>query len=234
MENKTNTISCHQTGVIASLMLLVLKLTSLPSLMYECSEIGGVVTIITICLLNILFVWLLVWLKKKFKNMSFYDIFSAFLGKIITKFLYFALFVFFILKLLSLVDDGFGFVRDIVDEEFTYLNFIICFFPVICAIAYSGIRNMARTCEFFFPFILIAMFVSVIFSFAPINIWGIGSISRLNVGCVLRLLNKLSLRILYLLIKSFITIVSSKSFKYLLCASKESNSNRFGKPPQTR
>lgn len=191
MTNKC-TISCHQTGVLAGLLLLVLKLTSLPSLMYESNEIGGLTAIILICLFNIGIIALLIWLKKKYENLSLYDIFCKFFGKFLTKTIYFVLFVFFIFKILSLVDDGFGFIRDIADEEFGYGNFAICFFPVICALAFSGIRNLSRTAEFFFPFVLIGLFVAIVFSFAPINIAGIGTLSRLNMSSVFNVLAKLS------------------------------------------
>lgn len=190
MKNSSS-ISCHQAGAISAIMLLVLKITSLPSLMHNCSEVGGVVAICLICASNIAFLALIVWLKKRYNN-SLFNIFSNFLGTFITKFLYLILLIFFIFKLLALLDEGFGFIRDVADEEFSYLNFIICFFPVICALAHSGIRNLSRTCEFFFPFILIALFVSIIFSFAPINFWGLGSVSRLNMGCVFRILTNLS------------------------------------------
>lgn len=190
--NKNNTISCHQTGVISAIMLLVLKLTSLPSLMYTGSEFGGVISIILICLFDILLLWLIVWLKKKYNNKNLYGIFCNIFGFFLTKMIYFILFIFFIFKLLSLVDDGFGFIRDVADEEFTYFNFIICFFPVIVALAYSGIRNLSRTTEFFFPFVLIGLFVSIVFSFAPLNFFGLGSISRINFGDIFTRLGELS------------------------------------------
>ena len=177
---------------MAGVLLLVLKLTSLPSLMFKCSEIGGIISIVIISLFNIGFLALLVWLKKKFPKKSFYTIFCSFFGKILTKILYFLLFLFFIAKLLALVDDGFGFIRDVADEEFTFFNFIICFFPVIIALSYSGIRNMGRTLEFFFPFILVGLFVAIIFSFAPINFFGIGSFDRINVSCITNTLTTLS------------------------------------------
>lgn len=186
------TISCHQTGVLAGLLLLVLKLTSLPSLMYQSNEIGGLTAIILICLFNIGVIALLVWLKKKYENLSLYDIFCGILGKFLTKAIYLVLFVFFVFKILLLVDDGFGFIRDIADEEFGYGNFAICFFPVICALAFSGIRNLSRTAEFFFPFVLIGLFVAIVFSFAPINIAGLGTFARLNFKSVFNVLAKLS------------------------------------------
>ncbi len=189
--NKTS-ISCHQTGVLAGLLLLVLKITSLPSLMHSCSEVGGVVSITVYCVVNIAFLALIIKLKKTHNNKSMYEIFCGMFGKIFAKIIYFMLFTFFIFKLLALVDDGFGFVRDIADDEFEYINFVVCFFPVICALAYSGIRNMSRTCEFFFPFVLIGLFVSIVFSYAPINFWGLGSISRFNFSCLFRMFGEMS------------------------------------------
>ena len=189
---KNNTISCHQAGVIAGIMMLVLKLTSLPSLMYSCSEIGGVISIFLMCVFSIIILALVLWLKNKYNNMNFFDILSKFLTKIGAKIVYFVLFAFFIFKILALVDDGFGFVRDVVDEEFTYLNFIICFFPVAIALAYSGIRNLSRTTEFFYPFVLIGVFIAIVFSFAPLNFFGLGSFSRLNFDCVARVVSRLS------------------------------------------
>lgn len=188
----SDSISCHQAGVIAGFMLLVLKLTSFPSLMADCSEVGSILSLIIICLFNVGIIALIFWIKRKYNNKSLYSILSSAIGGFLTKVIYFILFVFFILKLLSLVDDGFGFIRDIADDEFTYFNFVICFFPVICALAYSGIRNLARTCEFFYPFVLIGFFVAILFSFAPISFWGVGSLSRLNLNCFTTILGDLS------------------------------------------
>ena len=190
--NKANKISCRQLGVLSAILLLVLKFTSLPSLMYESGEYGGFFGIVIICLFNMGFIFLFVILKKTYKNKSLYNIFKSFLGPIITKIIYTFLFMFFIFKLLALVDEGFGFIRDVVDEEFTYFNFIICFFPVAVAVAFSGLRNISRTTEFFFPFILIGLFISVVFSLAPLNFFGLGSISKLNILQLAQTLKKLS------------------------------------------
>ena len=88
---KNNTISCHQAGVIAGIMMLVLKLTSLPSLMYSCSEIGGVISIFLMCGFSIIILALILWLKNKYNNMNFFDILSKFLTKIGAKIVYFVL-----------------------------------------------------------------------------------------------------------------------------------------------
>ena len=101
---RSNTISCHQAGVIAGVMTLVLKLTNLPSLLYTGSEIGGVLSIILICSYYIIFLSLIVWLKKKYNDLSLFEIMSKFLTKFGARIIYLILFIFFIFKILALLE----------------------------------------------------------------------------------------------------------------------------------
>lgn len=174
-------ISANQTGVMAGILLFTLKLTNLPSFLYESSETGAIIDIAIICLVNILFLGIIVWVKYKHKNKSFYDILSETIGTFLTKVIYLILLVFFIFKLLSIVSNGYIFVKDVVDEEFTMAKFMICFLPVVGALAYSGIKTIGRTCEFFYPFVLMGLLVSILFSFVPISFWGVGNIFRNSV-----------------------------------------------------
>ena len=175
---KEKSVSAHQTGVMAGILLFTLKLTNLPSFLYESSQTGALIDIVVICLVNLLFIGLIIWIKQKHKNKSLYDILSNTIGVFLTKAIYFILLIFFIFKLLSIVSNGYIFTKDVVDEEFTMVKFMICFLPVVCALAYSGIRNIGRTCEFFYPFILMGVLLSIIFSFVPITFWGVGNVFR--------------------------------------------------------
>ena len=171
-------ISAHQTGVMASILLFTLKLTNLPSFLFESSGTGAIIDISIICLVNILFIGIIVWIKYKHKNKSFYDILSKTIGTFLTKVIYLILLTFFIFKILSIVSNGYVFIKDVADEEFTMAKFMICFLPVVCALAYTGIKNIGRTCEFFYPFILMGLLISILFSFVPISFWGVGNIFR--------------------------------------------------------
>ena len=173
MNNQT--VSCHQAGIMSALLLLTLKFTNLPAMLFEINGIGGVVTVFAIFLLNFLFILILIWLKSKYKNESLYNILVKNIGTLLTKTLYIVFFLFFIAKFLSLLSDGFGFIRDVADEEFTAFNFLICFIPVCVALAKSGIRNIGRTAEFFFPYIMIGLAISILLSFVPVDIWGVGT-----------------------------------------------------------
>ena len=186
------TINCHQFGIIASVLLLTLKFTSLPALLYECNNVGGVVSISVIVVINVLFIILLFWLKNKYKNLGIYEILSNGIGTLLTKAIYFIFFVFFIFKLLSIMSDGYGFIRDVVDEEFTHFNFLICFIPVCCALAFSGLRSIGRTAEFFFPYVVVGLIVSIMFSFVPVKLWGIGTLAHGTFSGLFRSITELS------------------------------------------
>lgn len=169
-------ISMHQMGVIAGILFFTLKMSALPSLIYEYNKTGAILSTIFVILLNFGFLWLVVWIKQKYKNLSLYAIFCKKIGILLTKIIYFVFFAFFVLKLLLLLSDSFTFIKDVADEEFSILNLFICFLPVITALAYSGIKAMGRTAEFFFPQIIVALVLLIIFAFVPINSWGLGSL----------------------------------------------------------
>lgn len=172
-----DTISAHQVGVISAIILFTLKMTALPSLLYKYNGTGAIISIFVVIVLNGLFLWLLVWAKYKYPNCKMYDIFKNKIGTTLTKILYTIFFVFFFLKLLLMLSDGYTFIKDVADEEFSILKMFLCFLPVISALAYSGLRNLGRTGEFFLPFIIICLVLAISFSIIPINSWSFGSLT---------------------------------------------------------
>lgn len=172
----TQKISAHQMGAIAGILFWTLKMSTLPSLAYEYNGTGSVLSAMFVILLNFGFLWLIVWIKQKYNNLSLYGIFSQKIGVFLTKLLYFVFFAFFILKLLLMLSDSFTFIRDVADDEFSILNLFICFLPVITALAYSGIKSIGRTAEFFYPLIAFSLILLIVFAFVPITNWGLGSL----------------------------------------------------------
>lgn len=171
-------ISSHQTGVIAGLLLFTLKMTSLPSLLYKYNGTGAIFSIIFVVCLNILFLLLVVWVKKIYPEQSLYDIFKQKLGVFLTKMLYFVFFLFFFFKLLLIMGDNFAFLKNVADEETDLLTLFICFLPVICTLAYSGLKNIGRTCEFFLPFLVICLVTAIAFSIVPITSFSFGPLTK--------------------------------------------------------
>ena len=89
-----DTISAHQTGAIAGIILFALKMTALPSLIYKYNGTGSIIAFVFVIILNTLFLWLVVWTKLKYPMVSLYDIFKSKLGIFVTKLLY-LIFLFF-------------------------------------------------------------------------------------------------------------------------------------------
>lgn len=174
MNNET--ISPHQVGVISGLLLFTLKMTSLPSLIYKYNGIGAILSFITVIALNVLFLMLVVWFKQKYPSITLYDLLKNKLGVVVAKILYFLFFSLFFFKLLLMISDGFTFIKDVADDEFTIFNIFVCFLPIISALAYSGIRNIGRTCEFFVPFIVICLILAISFSIVPPREIALGSL----------------------------------------------------------
>lgn len=172
-----DTISAHQTGAIAGIILFTLKMTALPSLIYKYNGTGAIISVIVVIILNALFLGLVVWIKLKYPKESLYDIFKNKLGLVVTKILYLIFFIFFFLKLLLMISDGYTFIKDVADDEFTILKMFLCFLPVIATLAYSGLRNLGRTTEFFLPFIILTLILSVAFSVIPVNSWSFGCLT---------------------------------------------------------
>lgn len=176
------TISAHQTGVLAGILLFTLKMTSLPSILYKYNGTGALISVIVVITLNVLFLWLVVWVKQKYSNISMYDLLKAKLGTFITKILYILFFSFFFLKLLLMIGDSYSFLKDVADEEISLITVLICFLPIIATLAYSGIRNIGRTSEFFLPFIILSLVTAVAFSIVPITSFDFGSLTKDGFG----------------------------------------------------
>lgn len=169
-------ISPHQVGIISGVLLFTLKITSLPSLIYKYNGVGAILSFLAVITLNVLFLILVVWFKQKYPNISFYQLIKEKLGVIIAKLLYLAFFLLFFFKLLLMISDGYTFIKDVADDEFNIFNVFICFLPIISSLAYSGIRNIGRTCEFFIPFVILCFILAISFSVVPTQEMALGSL----------------------------------------------------------
>jgi len=198
-------ISAHQLGVISGILLLTLKMTSLPSLMYEYGQTGGILNVIAFIGFDFLFLYLIILVKRIFPKTTLYEILKKYLGVFITKLLYVIFFLFFIFKILSIMSDSFTFIKDVVDEDFSIVKVFICFLPVISYLAFTGIRNIARTSEFFFPAIIVCLVVISVFAFHVLLLKRRNFASKLCIG----------IRNLSALFEAFACLLAANSFGFL-------------------
>ena len=146
-------ITPRQAGIFCFLMMLSSKILALPSLLYKDTGYFALVIIFILLGLELFFLYIFIKLKEKYINLSFFDILSKYLGKIVTKIIYILFFLYFILAFVHLIYDNFIYLREAIFEDAKIERFFLIFFPVVCALAYKGLNSLARTAEFFYIFI---------------------------------------------------------------------------------
>lgn len=157
-------MTVRQTACFCAISMLALKLVALPSLLYEKSMSGGLLVAGILFLFDFFILFVFLKIKQKYPTYSLYEIIKTFFGNIIAKVIYVLLFVFFITKLLMLMNEAVSFMQATVDEDYTVILFLLTFLPVITALSYSGLKSTARTCEFGYIFIVIGLIVCLFLS----------------------------------------------------------------------
>ncbi len=162
-------ITPRQAGIFCFLMMLSSKILALPSLLYKDTGYFALVIIFILLGLELFFLYIFIKLKEKYINLSFFDILSKYLGKIVTKIIYILFFLYFILAFVHLIYDNFIYLREAIFEDAKIERFFLIFFPVVCALAYKGLNSLARTAEFFYIFIVFGVICCLALGFSSIS-----------------------------------------------------------------
>lgn len=157
-------LNVRQTACFCGISMLALKLIALPSLLLENTNTSGLVVAIILFIIDFLMLYIFLKIKQKYPNLSLYEIIEKYMGKIIAKIIYFSLIFFFLIKISILMNETVSYMQAIVDEDFKLYVFLLTFLPIISCIAYSGLKNCGRTCEFGFIFIIIGLIICLFLS----------------------------------------------------------------------
>ncbi|MBO5395204.1 MAG: GerAB/ArcD/ProY family transporter [Clostridia bacterium] len=152
-------ISIRQAGVLMVLVILSNKVLLLPSLFFERSGTDGIFSLIIAFSIEMIFLPILLKLKNKHPDKSFYEILKGCLSSAGGKIVFIALGVFMFIKaLLTFSIVYVYFKQEIYQEEFLVL-ILFCMLPVVTHAVVSGLRALSRTIEFFFTIIVVGFFV---------------------------------------------------------------------------
>lgn len=141
-----------------------LKLVALPSLIYKFNGSGGLITALLLFLFDLFMITLFLIFKKKFPKVSIYEMFEKAVGKVISKIFYFLIMMFFVFKLILLLNEALSYIVDVVDEEQISFLFYLIIFAITNTFVYNGLRSFSRTAELFFPIVLIGLIVCLLLS----------------------------------------------------------------------
>ena len=159
-----NQISVRQTACFCVFSMLALKLITLPSLLFENAKSSGIMVALILFIVDFVVLYIFLKTKEKYPNLSLFELIKKVFGKVVAKILYVGLFIFFICKVSMLMNEAISYMQAIVDEEYNLIMFLLTYMTVITAIAYSGLKNTARTTEFGFVFIIIGLIICLFLS----------------------------------------------------------------------
>lgn len=163
----TDTINKKQAGILLSFALLSDKFILLPSLVFTYAKWNSFFIIMLMLLIEVLMIYLLIKLKEANQNKTIFEILNQKLGKFFTKTIYVLLFLYFLMRILVILNENYAFLKELVYEDATFFNYIVCILPVVNALVFYGLRTLGRTAQFFFWFIvfgLLSIFMIGIFS----------------------------------------------------------------------
>ena len=169
MMKNEQSINVWQTSIMLFLMIFANKVLLLPSLLYSEANVEGTICYIILFLLEIGLITLFIYLKRKYPETSFHELIKAKLGTITLKVIYILFIIFFVCKLVLIYNITYIFFKDLIYKQVNSVIFLICFLPIINYLSFINFRAFGRTCQLFFPIILIIALFCVLLSFISVD-----------------------------------------------------------------
>lgn len=167
----TKTISPRQLSLIAFVSSFSLKLTILPSLLYEKSGIDAIFSLLIIMIVDFAEFLIMFYVLKKNQNIGFYDFLCKSIGKVFAKLTMVVLLVFFFFKMMLLLRGGFDYARLAIFKEAPFYLFAFILLGIGTSLTLFKSRAYSRTVEFFYPIIasLFIGFIGIALLTAPLQ-----------------------------------------------------------------
>lgn len=153
--------SSKQVGIMMFFMILSTKLLTLPSLYYQFSGSKAILSVFLGLIFDFLTLLCVYNFAKSNPNKSFYEILQNKFGKITAKIIYTFIFLFFLIKLILMINGGYTYIRDSVFANSNIFLFLSIFLIVINYLSWHSNKAFGRSCEFFFPFTLILLIICI-------------------------------------------------------------------------
>ena len=161
-------VNVYQTAIMLFIIIFANKILLLPSLLYRTASAESVFCYLIAFALEILLLTLFIFLKRKYST-SFSSLIKAKLGKISMVVFYVLLMIFFFCKCVLIYNVTYIFFKDLIYKNSGSFLFIICFLPITNYLAFSSFRVLGRTCQIFFPIILVVLIFCTVTSLVGVN-----------------------------------------------------------------
>lgn len=152
----------HQVCVLLSLSIISIKFIVFPALyakfayqnMYWCAVFSSII--------DLFFLGITLWFLKRNPDKTLKEILLENFGKVLTKIIYFILFVYFFAKSVLILKETHNFFLSNLFDEINWFFFIFPFLLLISYMMYKTIRTIGRTVEIFYVLIAIGLILGLI------------------------------------------------------------------------
>ncbi len=165
----TKTISSRQTAVLASVMLFANKILVLPSLLYEYAKADSIFIMLLLLLAELGLLFIFFRLKRRFPDLSFYQIIKQKMGVFMAKSLYILIAIYIFYKILLVYNVSYVYFRVQVYLDASFYIFVLVFLLVCNSSVMRGLRPLVRGMEFFYYFLITCFVFCLLLSVANFN-----------------------------------------------------------------
>ena len=159
-------VSTRQTAIILSISIISLKFLIFPALISQNSQNNAYLTVLFSVIFDLVFFFVILYVMKKYPNLTFFQILENGLGKILSRVISLLLAVYFFLKLIVAIKEMHNYLYELLFESFSWYYFIFPTIALIVFMAFCGARGLGRGIEFLFPMLVVGTIITVLM---PIN-----------------------------------------------------------------
>lgn len=169
MQTKTNKINANQLCAILIALLMAMRPIVRASIQTSITQNDAWISCLIGMLINSGMAIILCYIAYLNPNKSFADILKDCFGKVVTKILLILLFVFFLYKLVIIDYEMESFLYETLYTDINWELFILPVYLTFCYLATKTIRTIGRVSQFFLPFALFALVLTIAFSMPSWN-----------------------------------------------------------------
>lgn len=159
-------VSTRQTAIILSISIISLKFLIFPAIISQNSQNNAYLTVLFSVIVDLLFFFIILFVMKKYPNLSFFQILENGIGKILSRIVAFLLAIYFFLKLIVAIKEMHNYLYELLFESFSWYYFIFPTIALIVFMAFCGARGLGRGIEFLFPILIVITIITILM---PIN-----------------------------------------------------------------
>lgn len=167
----TKSISARQLSLIGFISAVSLKLTILPSLLFERSGVDALFSLLILTAIDFLEFGLIYYVLKRNQNIGLYQFLCNGVGKFLAKVVLFIIFVFYFFKMLTLSSGGYDYARLAIFKEAPFYLFLFIILVSSSSLVLFKSKSYGRTVEFCYPIVafMFILFLSISIFTAPLQ-----------------------------------------------------------------